>query len=111
MLKISQVGTANHSVKLKLEGRVIGPWVGELLQVCETHLAEGRKLKLDLADVSYVDADGVAALIGLKSRGVTVTNCSPFVEEQLKSADAKLAGTPRCGVRSAQRADPTSSVF
>jgi ABC-type transporter Mla MlaB component len=111
MLKISQVGTANHSVKLKLEGRVIGPWVDELRQICEPLLSEGRALNLDLADVSYVDADGVAALTGLKSRGVTVTNCSPFVEEQLKGADAKLVGTPRCGVRSAQRADPTSSAF
>ena len=42
MLKISQAGKANHSVTLKLEGRVVGPWVGELRQVCETLLTEGR---------------------------------------------------------------------
>ena len=59
MLKISQVGKANHSVTLKLEGSVVGPWVGELRQVCETFLTEGPSLKLDLADVTFADADGV----------------------------------------------------
>jgi len=85
MLKISQTGKANHSVTLKLEGRVVGPWVGELCQACETFLGEGRSLKLDLADVTFVDTSGVSALSSFKSRGVTFTNCSPFVEEQLKN--------------------------
>ena len=85
MLKISQAGKANHSVTLKLEGRVVGPWVGELRQVCETLLSEGRALKLDLTDVTFADASGVVVLSTFKSRGVTFTNCSPFVEEQLKS--------------------------
>jgi len=82
---ISEAGTANLSVTLKLEGRVVGPWVAELRQVCEKLLTEGRALKLDLADVTFADASGVAALSSFKSRGVTFINCSPFVEEQLKS--------------------------
>ena len=85
MLKISQTAKANHSITLKLEGRVVGPWVGELRQVCETLLPEGRPLKLDLTDVTFADASGVSALSSLKSRGVTFTNCSPFLQEQLKS--------------------------
>ena len=86
MLKISQTGTPNHSITLKLEGRVIGPWVGELRRICEPLLAEERALGLDMAEVSYVDAEGVAALNGLKSRGVKLKNCSPFVEQQIKSS-------------------------
>jgi len=85
MLKISQAGKANHSVTLKLEGRVVGPWVGELRQVCETLLSEGRELQLDLTDVTFADVDGVGMLTGFKSRGVILNNCSPFVEEQLRS--------------------------
>jgi len=85
MLKISQAEKANHSVTLKLEGRVVGEWVCELRQVCETLLTEGQSLKLDLADVTFADASGVAALSSFKSRGVTFSNYSPFVEEQLKS--------------------------
>ena len=61
MLKISQAGKADYCVTLKLEGRVVGPWVSELRQVCETHLSEGRSLKLDLTDVTFADADGVAS--------------------------------------------------
>jgi len=85
MLKISQAGKANHSVTLKLEGRVVGPWVGELRHVCETLLTEGRSLKLDLAEVTFADTDGVTVLSSFKSRGVRFRNCSPFLEEQLKS--------------------------
>ena len=84
MLKISKAGKGNHSVTLKLEGRVVGPWVGELRQACELILSDDRKLKLDLAEVSFADADGVVTLTRLKSRGVTFIHCSPFVEEQLK---------------------------
>ena len=86
MLKISPAGKANHSVTLKLEGRVVGPWVGELRQVCEALLTDGRRLKLDLADVTFADTSGVAVLSSFKSRGVRFRNCSPFVEEQLKSS-------------------------
>ena len=88
MLKISQAGKPNHSVTLKLEGRVVGPWVGELSQVCDVLLTEERSLKLDLSDVTFVDASGVAVLYSLKTRGVAFINCSPFVEQQLKSPAA-----------------------
>jgi len=87
MLKISEAETANCSATLKLEGRVIGPWVVELRQTCEKLLTEGRALMLDLTEVSYVDADGVAALTGFKSRGVKLKNCSSFVEQQIKTSN------------------------
>jgi ABC-type transporter Mla MlaB component len=86
MLKISKAEAANQFVTLKLEGRVVGPWVGELNQSCDLVLNGGQALKLDLTDVSFADAGGIAALFRLKSRGVTLTNCSPFVGEQLKSS-------------------------
>lgn len=85
MLKISRIGTADHSVTLKLEGRVVGEWVGELRRICELVLGERCQLKLDLADVSFADASGVSLLSGFKSRDVVLQNCSPFVQEQLKA--------------------------
>jgi ABC-type transporter Mla MlaB component len=85
MLKISQTGPSNHSVTLKLEGRVVGPWVAELRRICEPLMGEQSHLKLDLADVSYVDLEGVATLTDFQSRGVRLNNCSPFVEQQIKS--------------------------
>ena len=86
MLKISQTGTPNHSVTLKLEGRVVGPWVGELRRIGEPLLDKDRALKLDLAEVSYVDEEGVITLNSFKSHGVKLKNCSPFVQQQIKSS-------------------------
>ena len=84
MLRISQVEPVNHAVTLRLEGRVVGPWVTELQKSCEEVLAEGRPLKLHLGDLEFMDAQGVALLSSLRSRGVSLLECPPFAAEQLK---------------------------
>ena len=84
MLRISQIEPANHAITLKLEGRVVGPWVTELQKSCEKVLTEGRSLKLHLGDVEFMDAQGVALLSSLRSRGVSLLQCPPFAAEQLK---------------------------
>ena len=85
MLKISETKKANQSVTLQLEGRVVGPWVDELRQICEPLLASGTKLTLDLADVSFADESGVVLLKGLERRGSMLFSPSPFLAEQLKT--------------------------
>jgi ABC-type transporter Mla MlaB component len=85
MLKISEP-LANHAVTLKLEGRLIGPWVAELKKSCEEHLAAKRSINLDFADVTFADRAGLALLLRLRSQGVTLVNCSPFMEEELRTA-------------------------
>lgn len=87
MLKISQTETRGHSITLKLEGRVVGPWVEELRRICEPILAGNHALELDLAEVSYADSEGVATLTSLKSRRVKLKNGSPFIEQQMKIAE------------------------
>jgi hypothetical protein len=84
MLKISQIGTQNHCISLKLEGRVVGPWVEELRRICEPLLIGESCVILDLTDVSYADSEGVATLNSFKSSGVELANCSPFLEQQIK---------------------------
>lgn len=86
MLKISQVEPVNHAVTLRLEGRVVGPWVTELQNSCEEVLADGRSLKLHLADVEFMGAQGVTLLSSLRSRGVLLLECPPFATEQLKTS-------------------------
>ena len=49
-------------------------------------LREGRTLKLHLADVEFVDANGVAVLANLRARGVAFVELAPFVAEQLKAS-------------------------
>jgi ABC-type transporter Mla MlaB component len=83
MLKISRVNNVNGAVTLKIEGRLVGPWVAELCDACQSFLAQFGTVKLDLADLSYVDADGAIVLTELKSRGVLLENQSPLVDAQL----------------------------
>jgi hypothetical protein len=86
MLKISQIGLVNRDVTLRLEGRMVGPWVSETRETCENLLKKGRMIKLDIAEVLFVDQEGVKLLKKLVSRGVTLVSCSLFVKEQLRLA-------------------------
>ncbi len=83
MLKIVIEGNGTSGA-VRAEGRVIGPWVGELARACEPLLAAGPGLVVDLGGVSFVDRDGVELLRRLIGQGATVVNTSRFVAEQLK---------------------------
>jgi hypothetical protein len=85
MLKIVTVETSGDGATLNLEGRVIGPWVDELRQSCERILTTGGTLTLDLAEVAFVERDGVRLLQRLVDGGVAVVNCPAFVTEQLRA--------------------------
>jgi ABC-type transporter Mla MlaB component len=92
MLRISIHEPAGQAASLQLEGQIAGAWTAELDQVCARLLAEGRRLTLDLADVTLIDRPGVALLAALVRRGVALARCSPFQQEQLR-----LAATPHGG--------------
>jgi len=85
MLKISESKPVRRTTTLRLEGRVVGPWVDELKQVCEPLVKNGCNLALDLTEVTFADESGVAFLTNLRSHGVKLLSAMPFVEEQLKS--------------------------
>ncbi len=87
MLRIEFVDGPSDATTLRLEGRVIGPWVDELRRVCERALASGGTLTLDLGDVSFVDRAGVRLLKSLTGRDVMLLNGSGFVGEQLKAEE------------------------
>ena len=90
MLRISQRAGENPdgATSLWLEGQVTGPWVEELRRVCaETSGNNGHSkdhFLLDLAGVSFLDADGIALFHELAARGAVFTKCSSFVAEQLR---------------------------
>lgn len=85
MLKIMALESEGNRELLRLEGRVIGPWVDELRRFCEQVLEGGAPLTLDIAEVAFVERDGVHLLQRLIDRGVAVVNCPAFVTEQLKA--------------------------
>jgi hypothetical protein len=85
MLKIMCHESADNSITLKLEGRVIGPWVEEVKRLSEEILASGGTLTFDLSEVSFVDREGIDLFRKLKDRRAMFLSSSVFVAEQLKS--------------------------
>jgi len=65
---------------LKLEGKLLEPWLGTLRQVC----AQANGVCLDLSAVTFVDAASGQMLRDLLSQGVTITACSNLVAELLQ---------------------------
>jgi STAS domain-containing protein len=85
MLKIVALPGNGNTATLRVEGRVIGPWVDELRRSCDQILSAGTTVTLDVAEVDFVERDGVRLLKDLMASGVAVVNCSAFVSEQLKA--------------------------
>ena len=83
MLRITEASASPSEAVLRLEGRVTGVWVAEAEKACDKVLKTGSRLTLDLADVAFVDRGGIALFQELSARGVTISNCSPFVADQL----------------------------
>ena len=86
MLRISVINESKQSVRLALEGWLVGPWVDELRKESEQRLSETKALRLDLAKVLFVDPRGAALLRELAGRQVEYVNCSAFLGQQLKEA-------------------------
>lgn len=85
MLRITTIESRNQKVVLRLEGRVSGPWVSELGEACQKVLSLGKTLVLNLAEVTFLDGDGLELLMRIQKRGVELAEASMFVTEQLKS--------------------------
>ena len=83
---------ADGFVVLRLEGYLSGQWVDELRRVTSEPLREPARLVLDLAEVTFIDADGLALLRELSSRHVILRNGSLFVTQQLKAIEEKPWG-------------------
>jgi ABC-type transporter Mla MlaB component len=78
VLRITR-GESNGSETLKVEGRVADDWVDELTRVVSGALTQRAAVALDLSEVTFVDARGIAALRALRARGAELTGCSSFV--------------------------------
>ena len=59
MLKIT-VQDGDKSQTIKLEGKIVGPWVEEFRRTCHSLVPSlgSKELRLDLRDVAFVDASG-----------------------------------------------------
>ena len=94
MFKISIVETHGQR-RLILEGKLIRPWTAEVEAAWKTagQQLQGRKLVIDLANVTLISADGENILLKLMSDGAKFSCGDVLTKHVLR----KLAR--RCGCR------------
>ena len=82
MLRISNTGQIGSDFTIKLEGKLLGPWVGE---VRRQFVGDAVDLpRLDLSSLTFVGREGTELLRQLLNRGVQIESCSPYVAELLR---------------------------
>jgi anti-anti-sigma regulatory factor len=86
MLRITEVVDSGSETTLHVEGRIVSEWVSVLQEECSRLLQEsGRRLRLDLGAVTFIDLRGVLALRRLTTKGVAIVNSQAFIDALLKS--------------------------
>jgi anti-anti-sigma regulatory factor len=78
VLRITTVEASHRWRTLKVEGRLTGEFAGELSRVATAALGESG-VKLDLADVTFADHNGVRVLRALRKAGVQLVAPSEFL--------------------------------
>jgi anti-anti-sigma regulatory factor len=83
VLRITRLFPRGRGLTVKLEGELLAPWVGSVRDACAVRGRRPRRLRLDLAAVTFVDAAGVQLLCDLVAEGAEIAACSSFVGELL----------------------------
>jgi hypothetical protein len=83
VLKITEIARNDSGRTFKLEGKLLGPWVDELRNVCTQPFDRLEQVGLDLAAVTFVNAEGTELLRELIRQGIIITQCSAFIAELL----------------------------
>lgn len=91
MLRIT-INDEADPVSLKLEGRIVGPWVAELDRTWHSlgPSLEGKKLCIDLCDVSYIDREGRRILADMyrqtRAQFKTATPLTQYFAEEARAS-------------------------
>lgn len=86
MLKIQRSG--NGRVVFTLTGRIETDGVKELQQLLALETA-GKRLALDLRDVTLVNQDVVTFLAGCEADSITIENCPAYIREWIERGKSR----------------------
>jgi len=92
MLRI-HIENESEVVKLRLEGKLVQPWVDELVQVwmdLTTRLPRQTPIKVDLGDVSFVDVRGKTLLASMLKAGCSLHGSGPFISAVIEDIRSSL---------------------
>ena len=89
MLKISRTG--NGEVMLTLVGRMDSESVPEMKRLLAAE--KGRRMGLDLKDLTLVDRDAVSFLSQCEADGIKLKNCPAYIREWIRRERASSEGS------------------
>jgi anti-anti-sigma regulatory factor len=84
MLMITRLDASDRRRTLKLEGKLLAPWIDEFEAACREAFENPNQVCLDLRDLTFVDEVGTRFLASLIRDGAQVVICSRFVAEMLQ---------------------------
>src|SRR6202047_5110385 len=93
MLRISTIDTRIQR-KLILEGKLVEPWLGELREAWRNanEKLEGRKLVIDLTDVTVIGCEAESALSELIQQGAKFSCEGVLIKHVLKQLARRCHG-------------------
>jgi hypothetical protein len=86
MLRITR--TANGKVVFKLSGQLSAENIGDLEKLLNVE-ASGRRIVLELKDLTLVDQDTVSFLKRAEANGIMLENCPAYIRQWIKQDKAK----------------------
>jgi anti-anti-sigma regulatory factor len=92
MLKITIEDSARE-LRLRLEGRLCGPWVTELRQCWLTAASTttDRATVLDLREVDFIDSEGQTLLKDMGKAGVRLEAATPLIQAMVEEISQQAA--------------------
>ena len=81
MLRITRLPSIQVTT-LSLEGKLLEPWLDALRAAIATAQVDGA-VRLNLAQLNYIDHAGVALLLRLQRDGVEISGASAFIARLL----------------------------
>jgi hypothetical protein len=81
-IQVERTAGAENGNRVKVAGRLAGPWVLELATALGGFDPDDPVV-LDLTEVSFVDADGLAMLRSLRSQPAVHLRGSAFINAQI----------------------------
>ena len=80
-----------------MEGKLVWPWVAELRSACDNKSTDlfGRKLVIDMRDVTAISREGENVLFELIHKGVTFRCRGLFTKYVLKQIARRANGNSR----------------
>lgn len=95
MFRVSIIEGLHHR-KLVLEGRLVQPWAAELEAAWKTarEQLQGRKLVVDLTNVTFISKDGEGMLIKMMKEGARFS-CRAVLTKHVLKQLARKCRDPR----------------